>query len=355
MLRRPELDTWIFFIPCARHSNSCPRDNYLAELLLGFSLCQSDILRCLAQHGRILSDRHLRRILTKKKLGRKKFSDIDDVTSFVNNELKGSGQQHGYRFMWQKLKDNGLNAQKDDVRLIIWCLDPEGVVFSYRLEVKASDAPALLNGDFWPEEDMDAIATHMRDVNFTGVSGIDPDELLIGRPYGGCAICAKSSVKCKCACVDYTNSNDVTGSRSTIDHFFVTNKVFSNIVRCSPLHEGDNLSEHSIIELVLSVKVPRLSEHTSGSRSSTEQDDIRDLFCEKYKELYNCVAYDESEMEDLLSELNIRVSNCCENGKCYDDHNVSVNQVGDAIKKTESKQVRPGVLNEEYPWSDIIM
>ncbi|ELT87357.1 hypothetical protein CAPTEDRAFT_185536 [Capitella teleta] len=64
----------------------------------------------------------------------------------------------------------------------------------------------------------------------------------------------------------------------------------------------------------------------------TEQDYIRDLFCEKYKELYNCIAYDETEMEDLLSELNIRVSNCCENGKCYEDHNVSVNHVRDAIK-----------------------
>ncbi|ELU00852.1 hypothetical protein CAPTEDRAFT_194425 [Capitella teleta] len=88
-----------------------------------------DILRCLAQHGCILSVRHLRRIFAKKKLCRRKFSDIDDVASFVNNELKISGQQHGYRFMWQKLKDNGLNAPKDDVRLIIRCLDPEGVVF----------------------------------------------------------------------------------------------------------------------------------------------------------------------------------------------------------------------------------
>ncbi|ELT98289.1 hypothetical protein CAPTEDRAFT_192889 [Capitella teleta] len=88
-----------------------------------------DILRCLAQHGCILSDRHLRRILAKKKLGRKKSSDIDDVASFVNTELEGSGQQHGYRFMWQKLKNNGLNARKDDVRLSIRCLDPEGVFF----------------------------------------------------------------------------------------------------------------------------------------------------------------------------------------------------------------------------------
>jgi hypothetical protein len=59
---------------------------------------------------------------------------------------------------------------------------------------------------------MDAIATYIGDVKFTGVSGMDPDELLIGRPYGACAICVKSSVKCKsvpilsknkrmCACI----------------------------------------------------------------------------------------------------------------------------------------------------------
>uniref|UniRef100_X2A7L5 Uncharacterized protein n=1 Tax=Capitella teleta TaxID=283909 RepID=X2A7L5_CAPTE len=104
------------------------RDQFI-ELLFGFSLCQRDTLPCLAQHGCILSDRHLRRIVAKKKLRRRKFSDVDDVASFVNNELKGSGQQHGYSFMWQKLKDNSLNAQIDDVRLIIRCLDPEGVVF----------------------------------------------------------------------------------------------------------------------------------------------------------------------------------------------------------------------------------
>ncbi|MEE4248401.1 MAG: hypothetical protein V2I33_23700 [Kangiellaceae bacterium] len=74
----------------------------------------------------------------------------------------------------------------------------------------------------------------------------------------------------------------------------------------------------------------------------TEQDDIRDLFCEKYKEPYNCVANDETKMEDLLSELNIRVSNCCENGKCYDDHNVSVNHVGDAIKKLKASKSDQG-------------
>ncbi|ELU06646.1 hypothetical protein CAPTEDRAFT_189280 [Capitella teleta] len=75
----------------------------------------------------------------------------------------------------------------------------------------------------------------------------------------------------------------------------------------------------------------------------TEQDNIRDLFCEKYKELYNCVvcvAYDETEMKDLLSELNIQVSNCYENGKCNDDHNVSVNHMRDAIKQLKASKMR---------------
>ncbi|ELT92160.1 hypothetical protein CAPTEDRAFT_215021 [Capitella teleta] len=115
------------------------KDEFI-ELLFGFSLCQSDILRCLAQHGCNISDRRLRRILAKKKLCRRKFSDIDDVASFVNNDLKDSGQQHGYRFMWQKLKDNGLNARNDDVRVIIRCLDPEGVVFRGCSRIVRGDA-----------------------------------------------------------------------------------------------------------------------------------------------------------------------------------------------------------------------
>uniref|UniRef100_X2A512 DUF7869 domain-containing protein n=1 Tax=Capitella teleta TaxID=283909 RepID=X2A512_CAPTE len=31
----------------------------------------------------------------------------------------------------------------------------------------------------------------------------------------------------------------------------------------------------------------------------TEQDDIRNLFCEKYNELYNCVAYDETKIREI--------------------------------------------------------
>ncbi|ELU07743.1 hypothetical protein CAPTEDRAFT_193112 [Capitella teleta] len=113
------------------------------------------ILLCLAQHGCILSDRHLRRILAKKKLCRRKFFDIDDVASFVNNELKGSGQQFGYRFMWRKLKDNGLNARKDDVRLIIPCLDPEGVVS--RMTWIQCSFPGTITSSVRPEDDFQVV------------------------------------------------------------------------------------------------------------------------------------------------------------------------------------------------------
>lgn len=59
-------------------------------------------------------------------LRKRDFSDIDKVFVFIRNELSQSSQ-HGYRWMHQKLVENGLVARKEDVRLILTYLDPEGV------------------------------------------------------------------------------------------------------------------------------------------------------------------------------------------------------------------------------------
>lgn len=472
--------------------------------------------------------------------------------------------------------------------------------------MKACDI-LLIQEHWYFHKDMDAIPAHLGNVYFTGVSGMDHNELLIGRPYGGCAICVKTSVKCKfvsipskskrmcacilqfsstlnlllfnvympcdgtnqnvfddvldeikiiislhnecdhyiiggdfntdytrvqsphvvslrqfeidlclkeclyhdCACVDYTYSNDITGARSTIDHFLVTKNLFSNIVRYAPMHEGDNLSDHSPVEMQLSLNIPRklnvLSRATSAKRSwhraseenvmnyklklrallsritvpydalrrnvsvseydatmdairvyhdsivqacidaatatiprvkkkrkagwgqhcepqrkqailwnniwkqsgspqtgwvhairqstrnayrrasrwvtrnqeklqaekmteslhrgqqrnfwtevqrmkrshnpdipevdgVTGDDGIRSIFCAKYKDLYNSVAYDENEMEELIRELDARTPACREEGGCYDDHNVAVSHVRKAINKLKQSK-----------------
>ena len=101
----------------------------LIELLFSLQLSHKDILICLAHCGSILSERHLRRILSSRKLFRRDFSEIDEVAVFIHKQLATSGLLHGYRWMWQKLLDNGLRARREDVRLIMKCLDPSGVVF----------------------------------------------------------------------------------------------------------------------------------------------------------------------------------------------------------------------------------
>ena len=72
--------------------------------------------------------RHLNRLLRKYNLKRRGMhSDLDTVITFIQKELKGSNSCFGYRYMLQKVRDNGLNTDKETVRLIIKALDPIGV------------------------------------------------------------------------------------------------------------------------------------------------------------------------------------------------------------------------------------
>jgi hypothetical protein len=94
---------------------------------LGFSA--RDILASLAfVHGCIISQRHLRRLLKKLRLRRRKsFDDIDDVAAFISKEITKSGQLHGYRFMHLKCIKSGLNVPREVVRILLTILDPDGV------------------------------------------------------------------------------------------------------------------------------------------------------------------------------------------------------------------------------------
>ena len=65
--------------------------------------------------------------------------------------------------------------------------------------------------------------------------------------------------------------------------------------------------------------------------------EICDHFRSKYDDLYNSVSYDGNEMENLLSEVNVKCSSVCRNSLCYDNHNVSVHDVECAVKLKVSK------------------
>jgi hypothetical protein len=60
---------------------------------------------------------------------RKRYSDRGEVVLYINKLLKGTGKLHGYRWMYHKCHIHGFNVRKEDVRLILSCLDPDGVNF----------------------------------------------------------------------------------------------------------------------------------------------------------------------------------------------------------------------------------
>ena len=70
---------------------------------LGFNY--KEIIDCLfLNNGIPLRLRQLKRILAKKNLGRRRFSNVDEIADAMEEELKGSGSIVGYRSMWHKIK-----------------------------------------------------------------------------------------------------------------------------------------------------------------------------------------------------------------------------------------------------------
>ena len=104
--------------------------DFLISCYFDIGMSQKEILAALANHGHIISLRHLKRILSSMALTRRKnFTDIADVVTFIQKELVGSGKLHGYRWMWQKCVDNGLKVRRNDVQHILSILDPQGTQF----------------------------------------------------------------------------------------------------------------------------------------------------------------------------------------------------------------------------------
>jgi len=96
-------------------------------MLYHLGLSQREIVLALSTYGYILSERHLRRILSKLALRRRSYSDMTDVVRFIQNEMNVSGSLHGYRWMHQKCIREGLNVRQRDVQLLLKFIDPIGV------------------------------------------------------------------------------------------------------------------------------------------------------------------------------------------------------------------------------------
>ena len=205
----------------------------------------------------------------------------------------------------------------------------------------------LLQEHWYSNADLNRLEAQLEDISVIGISGMDDDKILVGRPYGGLAILCNHSLNCtvtpicndnkrcfacilslnnttrillanvympcdveydresqqkfldilstidliietqtdidhiivggdwntdfrrtnsshtsalisfcnrtnllpgishSCANVDYTYENVATGSESVLDHFLISENMYSNIIEYFSIHEGDNLSDHS--------------------------------------------------------------------------------------------------------------
>ena len=102
--------------------------NRLISLCFEMDFLYIDILRIVASEcGTFILLRHLKRLIKDLDLSRRKdYSPITEVIDFIQLQLRGSGSLHGYRWMSPKCSLNKLKCKKEDVRIILQLLDPEG-------------------------------------------------------------------------------------------------------------------------------------------------------------------------------------------------------------------------------------
>ena len=55
--------------------------------------------------------------------------------------------------------------------------------------------------------------------------------------------------------IDYSYESKITGVRSLLDHFILTENLFRSIVSAEVYHNGDNLSDHDAISVCLNISV----------------------------------------------------------------------------------------------------
>lgn len=62
--------------------------------------------------------------------------------------------------------------------------------------------------------------------------------------------------------VDYTYESKSNGRRSILDHILVTNNLISHVTTCRSIHDGDNLSDHELLNVTLNVQNLSYAEDT---------------------------------------------------------------------------------------------
>ncbi len=81
-------------------------------------------------------------------------------------------------------------------------------------------------------------------------------------------------------------------------------------------------------------KVRNISSPTASQvDGAVSENDISNVFSCKYKELYNSVSFDEAEMNNIISNIELDISTKCSHGTCKGIHRVSFDNVSKAMLK----------------------
>jgi len=141
----------------------------------------------------------------------------------------------------------------------------------------------------------------------------------------------------QCNNVDYTYESTSNRSRSTLDHFMVSENMFDFISNLSVAHDADNVSDHSVLptSLNISVEYAHTAVHNEAKRvwaPATDNDinkykqnidtllddsviDPNVLYCKNYM----CTLH-----RDAIFSLHDRIINCCLNAsQCISTRNSS--------------------------------
>ena len=103
--------------------------NELIYIYFHLDLPYKDIVSILSHdHSIFISERHLKRILANLRLTRRKsYASLEETVHHVSVELLHHGSLHGHKWMWQKLRDRGVVAKQETVRVILSVLSPGDV------------------------------------------------------------------------------------------------------------------------------------------------------------------------------------------------------------------------------------
>jgi hypothetical protein len=125
----------------------------------------------------------------------------------------------------------------------------------------------------------------------------------------------------ECSRVNYTYESKVTGDRSTLDHFLVTENLYQYITNYQSIHAGDNLSDHSVLSMSLDIPITHYMEETKNLSGKVSWQKASN---------HDICNYQET-LDSLLSSIDVPwgALECCDY-LCV-DHNMEIENFHDKI------------------------